>query len=52
MEENLLTKIQNLMASGNGNTGRLQFIMECIWQGKTLYRSDQVYLEKQLVEQK
>lgn len=48
VEEGLLTRIQNLINSGTGDTGRLQFILECIQQGKTLYHSDQKYLESKL----
>jgi ribosome assembly protein YihI (activator of Der GTPase) len=48
VEDDILTKIQKLVSSGNGDTGRLQFILEFLKQGKTLYRSDQQYLESKL----
>ncbi|MDG7050733.1 MAG: hypothetical protein JRZ94_05985, partial [Nitrososphaerota archaeon] len=48
VEDDTLTKIQKLVSSGNGDTGRLQFILEFLKQGKTLYRSDQQYLESKL----
>lgn len=50
VEENLLIKVQNLITSGSGDTGRLQFILESLQQGKTLYHSDQKYLENKLGE--
>ena len=48
VEENTLDKIQKLITSGIGDTGRLQFILESLKQGKTLYRSDRQYLESKL----
>ena len=48
VEDDTLTKIQKLISSGNGDTGRLQFILEFLKQGKILYRSDQSYLESKL----
>lgn len=47
-EESIITKVQNLINSGNGDTGRLQFILDSLQQGKALYRSDQTYLESKL----
>ncbi|RDJ30916.1 MAG: glycosyltransferase [Crenarchaeota archaeon] len=37
-------KIQDLIESGNGDVGRLQFIQKCLREGKTLYHSDEKYL--------
>jgi hypothetical protein len=48
VEESILVKIQKLISSGAGDTGRLQFILEFLKQGKTLYKSDQQYLESKL----
>src|SRR5574338_534271 len=50
VEESILTKVHRLITSGNGDTGRLQFILESLKQGKTLYKSDQQYLEAKLGE--
>ncbi|MBI5697090.1 MAG: hypothetical protein HZC29_01000 [Thaumarchaeota archaeon] len=50
VEESALVKVQKLIASGTGDTGRLQFILESLKQGKKLYRSDQQYLEAKLGE--
>ncbi|TBR24473.1 MAG: hypothetical protein EPO63_03825, partial [Candidatus Nitrosotenuis sp.] len=50
VEESLTVKVQNLINSGNGDTGRLQFILDSLQQGKTLYRSDQTYLENKIGE--
>ena len=48
VEEDILTKTQKLISSGAGDTGRLQFILEFLKQGKTLYKTDQQYLESKL----
>jgi hypothetical protein len=49
IEENkLLPKIQQLIDSGNGDPGRLQYIYDALANNKTLYRSDSVYLESKL----
>ncbi|HXW02487.1 MAG TPA: hypothetical protein VD828_03850, partial [Candidatus Nitrosotenuis sp.] len=48
IEETLLTRIQNLISEGRGDVGRLQFILESLTQGKTIYHSDQKYLEGKL----
>jgi len=48
VEENVITKVQRLVTSGAGDVGRLQFILESLKQGKTLYRSDQQYLEAKI----
>lgn len=37
-------KIQVLIESGNGDAGRLQFIQQCLREGKPLYHSDEKYL--------
>ena len=37
-------KIQELIESGNGDVGRLQFIQQCLREGKPLYQSDEKYL--------
>jgi DNA repair exonuclease SbcCD ATPase subunit len=49
-DESLIDKVQRLVDSGSGDVGRLQFILESLQQGKTLYRSDKTYLEKKLGE--
>ena len=43
-----IEKIGNLIDSGNGDAGRLYHILECLKNNKTLYHSDQVYLENKL----
>lgn len=48
VEESVIIKIQKLISAGAGDTGRLQFIMEFLKQGKTLYKSDQQYLESKI----
>jgi len=47
----LLAKIRSMLDSGIGDPGRLQYIYDFLDQNKTLYRSDQVYLEKKIAEQ-
>ena len=44
----LLSSIQELMKSGRGDSGRLQFIYESIQNGKKLYTSDKNYLNEKL----
>ena len=47
-ENKLLSKIQTLIDSGNGDPGRLQHIYDMLLQNKPLYHSDQTYLENKL----
>ena len=46
--DEILGKIQELMDSGEGDLGRLRFILMTLRRGKQLYKSDQKYLEKKL----
>jgi len=46
----LLPKIKNLIDSGDGDPGRLQHIYDMLSNNKSLYHSDQVYLESKLKE--
>ena len=46
--DDLLEKIKFIIDSGNGDPGRLQHIYDMISQNKTLYHSDQKYLELKL----
>jgi chromosome segregation ATPase len=48
VDENITSQIQRLIDSGNGDVGRLQFILESLKQGKSLYKSDQQYLDAKL----
>lgn len=50
VDVDIISKIQNLISCGTGDTGRLQFIMEFLKQGKMLYKSDEQYLESKLGE--
>ena len=43
-----LDEIKYLIAESNGDTGRLSHILETIKNKKTLYQSDQNYLENKL----
>ena len=43
-----IENVQSLIDSGNGDPGRLYHILECLKNNKTLYHSDQNYLEKKL----
>ena len=47
-ENEALSKIQALINSGNGDPGRLQHICDMLSQNKSLYHSDQVYLDDKL----
>lgn len=47
-QQDPLTKINELIMSGQGDTGRLQFILESLQKGKSLYKSDQAYLESKI----
>lgn len=49
-DENLLAKIQKLLKNGDGDYGRLRHILETLCRGKSLYSSDQKYLENKLGE--
>ncbi len=44
----IIRKIQNLIDNNNGDAGRLYHILECLKQDKSLYHSDQTYLENKL----
>ncbi|GKS67434.1 hypothetical protein YTPLAS73_09810 [Nitrosarchaeum sp.] len=44
----IIRKIQNLIDTDGGDVGRLSYILECIAQHKSLYRSDQLYLENKV----
>ena len=46
--DDLLEKIKFIIDSGNGDPGRLQHIYDMISQNRTLYHSDQKYLELKL----
>jgi len=46
--DELLGNIQELMDSGEGDLGRLRFILMTLRRGNPLYKSDQKYLEKKL----
>ena len=46
--DEILGKIQELMDSGEGDLGRLRFILMTLRRGNPLYKSDQKYLEKKL----
>jgi DNA repair exonuclease SbcCD ATPase subunit len=48
VEPDIFEKIQALIDSGVGDSGRLQFISESLKQGKQLYNSDQKYLRSKL----
>ena len=49
VEENeLLPRIKELIDSGNGDPGRLQYIYDTLSNNKQLYRSDADYLESKL----
>ncbi len=43
-----IDEIQYLIAGSNGDTGRLSHILETIKNKRTLYQSDQNYLENKL----
>ncbi|MEJ2261560.1 MAG: hypothetical protein P8X83_07910, partial [Nitrosopumilaceae archaeon] len=47
-ENPILSKIQKLIESGQGDTMRLKHIHDTISKGKHLYQSDQKYLEEKL----
>ena len=47
-ENKIISKIQKLIDSDNGDPGRLQHICDMLSQNKPLYQSDQVYLEHKL----
>jgi hypothetical protein len=44
----IVRKIQSLIDTNNGDVGRLYHILECLKQHKSLYRSDQLYLENKI----
>src|SRR3990172_9307572 len=46
--DEILRKIKELMDSGEGDLGRLRFILMTLRRGNPLYKSDQKYLEKKL----
>ena len=46
--DEILPKIQELMDSGDGDLGRLRFILMTLRRGNPLYISDKKYLEKKI----
>ena len=46
--DDVLGKIQNLMDNGDGDLGRLRFILMTLRRGNDLYTSDTKYLEKKI----
>jgi hypothetical protein len=48
LENSFLPKVQQLINYGNGDLGRLQHIYHMLKNNKTLYSSDQIYLESKL----
>lgn len=48
--DNQIENVERLLASNIGDKGRLEFILSSLKQGKKLYNSDNVYLEKILSE--
>ena len=46
--DDVLGKIQNLMDTGDGDLGRLRFILMTLRRGKNLYASDKQYLENKI----
>ena len=48
MSEELIKKIQSLLELGKDNPGRLEHILNSVQQGKTLFLSDQKYLDSLL----
>ncbi|MDH5697991.1 MAG: hypothetical protein OEY54_05620, partial [Nitrosopumilus sp.] len=46
----LLPLVKQLIDSGSGDYGRLQYIYDLLLKGRSLYHSDQVYLQKKLDE--
>lgn len=40
--------VEDLIKSGNGDTGRLTFILECLKNQKPLFKSDKMYLENKI----
>lgn len=43
-----ITEIKNMIEKGEGDAGRLYFILECLKNKKNLYHSDHKYLESKL----
>ncbi len=41
-----IENVQALIDSGDGDPGRLSYILECLKGNRPLYHSDQNYLEK------
>ena len=48
MSGDLIKSVQDLINSGKYDTGRLQYILHTLMKGKTLYLSDQRYIESKL----
>ena len=46
--DEILGKIQELMDSGEGDLGRLRFILMTLRRGNPLYKSDKKYLNEKL----
>lgn len=49
MEPNYRVMVTDLIDSGIGEEGRLQFILECIDKNKPLYKTDIKFLESQTI---
>ena len=47
-ENSMLLKVKDLIDSGNGDLGRLQFIHDTLSNNKSLYHSDLIYIESKL----
>lgn len=50
MISDLIKLVQELIDSGRGDIGRIEFILSCLKRGRPLYKSDQQYIEKLLAE--
>ena len=48
MSDDLIKSIQDLIDSGRGDAGRNKYILSRLKAGKSLYKSDQQYIEKHL----
>ena len=50
-KEEILKELQTLMDTGQGDIGRLRFILMSLRKGNPLYQSDRKYLEKKLKQE-
>lgn len=48
MSDELVKSVQDFIDSGKGDRGKLEYILEALKEGKSLYSSDQKYLEELL----